>query len=98
MAGPGQWNQAVVGLDAGGVRWSPAGFAANLVADVRGYGPAVTEPKMVLKVDGVALPPGVATVSGDGGGIAEDDHREPSDAGHSRLDGFADQRQSLAGG
>ncbi len=59
---PGQWNQAIVGL-------TPADslvtsrFAANLVADVRGYGPAVTEPKLVVKVDGAILAPGAVSVT-----------------------------------
>jgi hypothetical protein len=54
---PGQWNQAVIDL-------SPVDsmvtsrFPANLVWDVRGYGPCPTDPKMVLRLDGVGLPPG----------------------------------------
>jgi hypothetical protein len=58
---PDEWNQAVVEL-------SPAEslvtsrFPANLVTDVRAYGPCPTDPKLVLSVDGVAQPPGALTV------------------------------------
>jgi hypothetical protein len=37
-------------------------FPANLVADVRGYGPCPTEPRLVLKLDGVAVGPGIVNV------------------------------------
>jgi hypothetical protein len=54
---PGQWNQAVIDL-------SPAQalitsrFAADMVADVRAYGPCPTDPRMTMKLDGIPLPPG----------------------------------------
>jgi hypothetical protein len=59
---PGEWNQAIVSL-------TPAEslvtsrFPANLVSDVRGYGPCPTDPKMVLNLDGVGLPPGAVPVA-----------------------------------
>jgi hypothetical protein len=59
---PGEWNQAVISL-------TPADslvtsrFAANLVYDVRGYGPCPTDPKIVVNLDGVGLPPGAERVS-----------------------------------
>jgi len=59
---PGEWNQAIINL-------TPAEslvtsrFPANLVSDVRGYGPCPTDPKMVLNLDGVGLPPGAVPVS-----------------------------------
>jgi len=59
---PGQWNQAIVGLTPADSLISSR-FAANFVADVRGYGPAVTEPKLVVKVDGAALAPGAMKVT-----------------------------------
>jgi hypothetical protein len=58
---PGQWNQAIIGL-------TPADslitsrFPANFAADVRGYGPSPTEPKLLIKLDGVALAPGAVEV------------------------------------
>jgi len=58
---PGEWNQAIIGL-------TPAEslvtsrFPANLVSDVRGYGPCPTDPKMVLNLDGAGLPPGAVSV------------------------------------
>jgi Aerotolerance regulator N-terminal/von Willebrand factor type A domain len=55
---PGQSNQAIVGLTPTDSLISSR-FAANFVADVRGFGPAVTEPKLVVKVDGVAIAPAV---------------------------------------
>ena len=58
---PGQWNQAVVDL-APADSLVTSRFPANMVADVRGYGPCPTEPRMVLKLDGVALAPGVINV------------------------------------
>jgi len=58
---PGQWNQAVVDL-APADSLVTSRFPANVVADVRGYGPCPTEPRMVLKLDGVTLPPGVMNV------------------------------------
>jgi hypothetical protein len=59
---PGQWNQAIVGLLPAESLISSR-FAADFVADVRGYGPAATEPKLVVKVDGVVLAPGEINVS-----------------------------------
>lgn len=58
---PGQWNQAIVDL-------TPADslitsrFPADFVTDVRDYGPAPTDPKLLLKLDGIALAPGIMNV------------------------------------
>ncbi len=59
---PGQWNQAIVGL-APAESLISSRFAANFVADVRGYGPAATEPKLVVRVDGGVISPGEINVS-----------------------------------
>ncbi len=50
----GQWNQAVVDLSpAQGLITSR--FAADLITDIRAYGPCPTDPRMVLKLDGIPL-------------------------------------------
>lgn len=58
---PGQWNQAIVGLKPADSLITSR-FAANFVTDVRGYGPAPTDPKLLLKLDGMALAPGIVNV------------------------------------
>ncbi|HEX4053734.1 MAG TPA: BatA domain-containing protein [Tepidisphaeraceae bacterium] len=58
---PGQWNQAIVGLKPADSLITSR-FAANFVTDVRGYGPAPTDPKLLLKLDGVTLAPGIVNV------------------------------------
>jgi hypothetical protein len=57
----GEWNQAVVGLQPA-ESLVTSRFPANLVSDVRGYGPCPTDPKMALSLDGVGLPPGAVSV------------------------------------
>jgi hypothetical protein len=58
---PGEWNQAILSL-APADSLVTSRFPANLVADVRGYGPCPTDPKVILKLDGAALPPGAVGV------------------------------------
>jgi hypothetical protein len=59
---PGEWNQAVVSLNSADSLVTSR-FPANLVIDVRGYGPCPTDPKLVLSLDGIALPPSAAPVT-----------------------------------
>jgi hypothetical protein len=58
---PGQWNQAIVGLKSADALITTR-FPADFIADVRGYGQSPTDPKLVVKLDGVALPPGTVDV------------------------------------
>lgn len=59
---PGEWNQAVIDFKPADALVTSR-FPANLVWDVRGYGPCPTDPKLVLSLDGVGLPPGATPVS-----------------------------------
>jgi Aerotolerance regulator N-terminal/von Willebrand factor type A domain len=58
---PGQWNQAIVDLKPADPLVTSR-FAADFVTDVRSYGEAPTDPKLLLKLDGIALAPGVVPV------------------------------------
>jgi hypothetical protein len=58
---PDEWNQSVVGLDPGQTM-TTSWFPADFVADVRGYGPCPTDPKLTWKIDDNIIPPGATPV------------------------------------
>jgi hypothetical protein len=51
---PNQWNQAIVDLKPTDSLITTR-FGANFVVDVRGYGPCPTDPRVSLKLDGLAI-------------------------------------------
>jgi len=59
---PNQWNQAIVAFQPADSLVTSR-FPANLITDVRGYGPCPTDPKLTLSLDGAGLPPGATPVA-----------------------------------